>query len=278
MRRADTSIEEPSVRVHDPDHFTTPTLVQANRRGSARLPADRLRWLERVRLAYGPAVSLIDLSVTGAYFEVGAPLKPGDSTKIELVAADQRMVVTGHILRTEVSGLRADSIRYRGACAFTRPLPWDRRLKWSAVPPDPIVVEPTGYEPWSGWSEAHLTFRHGRVLRGFTRGFRGSQSVIDLWPSRTASARERQIVPLSLLRTIFIARDLEDDGGARRNDRADVGSMHPVEVTFRNNEFLLGATPGYGDGQVGLWVLPLQRGDPTRVFAVASAVRDIRLF
>ena len=106
------------------DRFSAPILIRRNRRAYPRLAADQLRWLKRVRLRYGPPVSLIDLSVHGAFFEVDYRLRPGEETNLELVAADERAAVTVHIVRTEVSGLRADVVRYRGACEFDRPLPW----------------------------------------------------------------------------------------------------------------------------------------------------------
>jgi len=114
--------------MHTQDRFSRPTLVRRNRRAYPRLPADQLGWLKRVRLAYGPAVSLIDLSVQGAFFEVDYRLRPGDTTDFELMAADEQAVVTGHIVRTEISGLNADVVRYRGACAFERNLPWEGQL------------------------------------------------------------------------------------------------------------------------------------------------------
>ena len=197
------------------DHRSTPTLVRRNRRAHPRLVADQLRWLERVRLTQGPSVSLIDLSVHGAFFEVDCRLRPGDATNLELVAADERTVVNGHILRTEIIGLSADVIRYRGACAFDRPLPWSRRLSASAPALAPPVLQPADYQPWSGWSEIRLTFRYSRLLRGYTRGFHASASALNLWPSHAAVDRERQTVPLSLLRSVVFVRDLDDDGRPR---------------------------------------------------------------
>jgi hypothetical protein len=260
------------------DHRSTPTLVRRNRRAHPRLVADQLRWLERVRLTQGPSVSLIDLSVHGAFFEVDCRLRPGDATNLELVAADERTVVNGHILRTEIIGLSADVVRYRGACAFDRPLPWSRRLSASAPALPPPVFQPADYQPWSGWSEIRLAFRYSRLLRGYTRGFHASASALSLWPSRAAVDRERQTVPLSLLRSVVFVRDLDDDGRPRRSQRPDAQSLHPVEVTFRNNEVVRGVTPGYEPGQIGFWILPSNDHlEQTRVFAVSSAVREICL-
>jgi hypothetical protein len=257
------------------DRSSKPILVRRNRRAYPRLTADQLRWLKRAHLASGPAVSLIDLSVYGAFFEVDYRLRSGDSTNLELVAEDERKTVVGHILRTEVSGLSADGVRYRSACEFERPLPWERRLSAPAPPVEAPFIQPTDYQPWCGWSEVRLLFRHSHRLHGYSRGFYPSESALNLWPSRVASDRERQTVPMSLIRSIVFVRDLDEDGRALESQRPDMGSLQPVEVTFKNGDVVRGATPGYDPEQVGFWILPMQAGEHARVFAVRSAVREI---
>src|SRR5216684_1192227 len=259
-------------------HRHTPIVVRRNRRAHPRVMADQLRLLERARLTPGPSVSLIDLSVHGAFFEVDYRLRPGDATNLELVAAGERAVASGHIVRTEISGLSADGVRYRGACAFDQPLPWSRRLSGPTTPLALPVIQPMDYQPWDGWSEIRLTFRYSRLLRGYTRGFHPSASVLNLWPSCAASNRERQTVPLSLLRAVVFVRDLDDADRPERSQRPDARSLQPVEVTFRNNDVVGGETPGYEPGQIGFWILPSQhRLEQVRVFAVSSAVREICL-
>jgi len=257
------------------DRSSKPILVKRNRRAYPRLAADQLPWLRRAHLACGPAVSLIDLSVHGAFFEVDYRLRCGDSTNLELVAEDDRQTVVGHILRTEVSGLSADGVRYRGACEFERPLSWERRLSAPAPPVDASCIQPTDYQPWRGWSEVRVIFRHGHRLHGYGRGFHPSEFTLNLWPSRVASDRERQTVPLSLIRTIVFVRDFDDDGRAVESERPDMRSLHHVEVTFKNGDVVRGATPGYDPEQVGFWILPMDAGEQARVFAVRSAVREI---
>jgi hypothetical protein len=90
-----------------------------------------------------------------------------------------------------------------------------------------------------------------------------------------ASDRERQTVPMSLVRTVVFVRDLDDDGRPLESQRPDMRSLHPVEVTFKNGDVVRGATPGYDPEQVGFWILPMQAGEQARVFAVRSAVREI---
>ena len=261
------------------ERFSAPILVRRNRRQSPRLGAEQLRWLKRVRLKCGPAVSLIDLSVHGAFFEVDYRLRLGDETNIELVAADERADMTGHIVRTEVIGFSADAVRYRGACEFERPLPlpWGSRLSALSPPLEPAVLQPTDYQPWSGWSEVHLVFRHGRRLHGYARGFHPSESTLNVWPSCASSDREKQTVPLSLLRTVVFVGDLDDDGRSQSSQRPDSRSLTPVEITFRNSEVVRGATPGYDPGQVGFWILPTDHLEQGRMFVVSSTVREICL-
>ena len=50
--------------------FTAPRFVKGNRRAWPRLVPDQLQWLQRVRLTSGPAVSILDLSLNGALFEI----------------------------------------------------------------------------------------------------------------------------------------------------------------------------------------------------------------
>ena len=254
-----------------------PRLVRKNRRASPRLVAERLRGLESARLANGPAVSLVDLSIHGALFEVSARLRPGDVTAVELMRSNEQAVITGSILRTEVSALRDGEVRYRAACTFDRPLPWRQELSAPSAPVD--VPLPTSDEPPpSGWSEVHLAFRYGHQVHGYTHGFHPSASVVDLWPSCTAADGDRQRVPLALLRRVAFIREFDGEGRVAIHADWDARAVHPVEVTFRNNEVLRGTTPGYDPGQSGFWIVPTGTPRTIRVFAISGAVREICFF
>src|ERR1700722_12932795 len=95
------------------NRFSSPTLVRRNRRISPRLAINQLQWLGRGRLTDGPSASLIDLSVHGALFEVDHRLRPGEAAPFELIAGGDRALVTGHMLRTEISAVHPDRVRYR---------------------------------------------------------------------------------------------------------------------------------------------------------------------
>ncbi len=258
---------------------STPRVVQANRRAGPRLRPDDLPWLERTRLRNGSPVSLIDLSLRGAFFEVGARLIPGDLTEFEFVGDDGPALAAGRILRSEVVEVRSDGVRYRGACAFAGPLPWARRLAPPLIPDGhPVIHGDDRFQPWWGVSETRLVFRHGRRLAGFTRGFQGSEGMVDLWPSRTASDREKQSVPLALLRALYVVRDFDAAGWPMTPDLSAAKTFQQVEVVFRNNERILGGITRFQKDDVGFWLLPLNQADTIRLFAVSSAVAEIRVF
>jgi hypothetical protein len=144
----------------------------------------------------------------------------------------------------------------------------------------PLVVpatQPGDDQPWPGWSEVHITFRHGRRLHGYTRGFHSSMSMLDLWPTRSVSDGKPQTVPLALVRQLVFVGDSDDAGRLAAPSYPGGRLVHPVEVTFRNNDVVRGATPGYDPEQIGFWVVPLQSPE-SRVFAISAAVREICFF
>jgi hypothetical protein len=256
-----------------------PRIVPVNRRTEPRVRADDLHWLERARLTDGSPVSLIDLSLRGAYFEVASRLRPGDMTELELVGDQGRAVTAGRIVRSEIAQVRSDGIRYRGACVFAGPLPWTRRLTIAETGDREAVVlhGAERFQPWFGCSEIRLGFRHGRRLAGFTRAFEGSAEVIDVWPSPTASAREKQVVPLALLRTVHVVRDVHPGEAALRLDSGDE-ALQQVEVVFRNNERICGGIAQFQKDRLGFWLVPVNQADAMRVFAISAAVAEIRVF
>src|SRR5258708_5542476 len=144
------------------DHrFSSPQLVRGERRNSPRIAFDQLPWLRHVKLDLTRTVSIIDLSAHGALIEIDVPARPGHRTQFELCGDDRRAVVTGHVLRTEVSALHVDGIRYRSACAFAEPLPWKHRLAQLSRR-EPRINVPPPYAPSEAWSEVRVTFLYGK--------------------------------------------------------------------------------------------------------------------
>lgn len=93
-----------------------------DRRSSVRWTLSDLSWLRRVRLKYGPAVSLIDLSAGGIQLEThDHPLQPGGTVVIEMETGQQKLTVASSVIRAFVSAL-SPTIVYRSSLSFRRPI------------------------------------------------------------------------------------------------------------------------------------------------------------
>jgi hypothetical protein len=254
-----------------------PRIVRSNRRLTPRIPADKLPWLATAQLAARGFVSLIDLSIGGASFDVAYRLQAGDPTELELVTERERTVAIGRILRSEIVSVRRDSILYRGACAFDKPLPWRHQLTPAAAAQTFSSAGAGTFEHWPGWSEIQLVFRYGRRLEGYARAFSGRGDVIEVWPSLAALMQQRQVIPLSLLRAVKVVRDVSGEESPRVEHTDMDGGFAQVEVVFKNGHTLSGATPHYEDGDSGFWLFPQNVQVGLRIFVLSSAVAEIRV-
>ena len=256
-------------------HLSRPRLVPFNRRAAIRVPAHDLRWLQGVRLADAP-VTLVDLSLRGGLFEMTYRVRPGDRAELELFVDSERTISSSRVVRCEVAEIQPESVRYRGAFVFASPLPWSSRLPVSRPADPPPNVAEREYEPRGGWSDVVVQCRYGgRQLRGYSHNFQPSRGTIELWPSRTASAAQRHTVPLALVRAVQVLRDLGDGGVPLPGGYRPRGT--PVEVAFKNNQLMRAIMPSYDSDAIGFWLLPIDPDDSTRVFAIASAVAEIRV-
>ena len=255
--------------------LTGPRIVYANRRSAVRVSADDLRWLRGARLSHGPSLALIDLSLRGARFEIPQRLQPGEHAELELITDDDRTRSLVQIVRSEIAEVRPDVVRYRNACVFASPLPWTTRLPVKSNA-DAAIRWQVPYDPWHGWSEVVVVFRHaGPQLSGYVHNFEPSRAVIEVRPSRTLSATDTQTVPLALVRAVHVVRDFDEGVLDSAPDESRHGTV--VELLFRNNQLLRGTLPSFDRDAIGFWLLAPPQARWRRVFAVSAAVAEIRL-
>ena len=90
----------------------------ADRRAHKRHRADEVAALDRVRLKFGPAVTLVDLSQGGAQIETANfRLQPGSAVVFEIAGGDIDLAVPSRVLRCQLARLLPEPV-YRGALAF----------------------------------------------------------------------------------------------------------------------------------------------------------------
>jgi hypothetical protein len=246
--------------------------VGPNRRAFPRLTARELAWLHTARLKYGPAVSVIDLSVRGALFETGLQLRPGSESALELGGGGRNTVVPFRVVRCQVSDLRG-GLRYRGACAFKKPLePGD--LQAPQMPKFDDLLS----DVRSGWHKVIARHTDGKLLKGYTQDFHPSRLSFHVWPTMTAAASEQMMVPLPRLKAVFFVRDFTGDAAHVEQTVFD-GARHgrKIEVTFVDREVIVGSTLNYQPEGEGFFVLPADpRSNNVRIFVVSASVRHVR--
>lgn len=130
----------------------------------------------------------------------------------------------------------------------------------------------------SAWQKIVVRYAEGQILKGYSQDFSAARSHFSLWPSLTAKAHERVIVPLARLKGVFFVRDFAGNPGYV--DRVDVDQSNHgrrIEVTLIDDEVIVGRTLSYRPDGHGFFVTPADpQTNNIRVFVVASAVRQVR--
>lgn len=115
----------------------------ADRRAHKRHRADEVSSLDRVRLKFGPSVTLVDLSQGGALIETANfRLQPGSAVVFEIAGGDTELAVPSRVLRCQLARLLPEPV-YRGALAFKVPLD----LTGLLPSPSPDVRGEAGLDP-----------------------------------------------------------------------------------------------------------------------------------
>jgi uncharacterized protein DUF6982 len=137
---------------------------------------------------------------------------------------------------------------------------------------------PAAPEAGAGWRKIVVRYREGRLMKGFTHDFHPSRMQFSLWPSLGAAPSERVHVPTSQLKAVFFVRDFEGNA-AYTDQRTFHGPVEGrrLEVTFVDDEVLLGSTLNYRSDGLGFFLSPADtRGNNLRVFVVSGAIRHMR--
>jgi hypothetical protein len=130
----------------------------------------------------------------------------------------------------------------------------------------------------TAWQKIVVRYKDGRVIKGFSHDFNPGRSQFAIWPTINAPEHEGMLVPLSVLKAVFFVRDFQGDA-SYTEERTFGQAAHgrKLEVTFSDNELLVGTTLSYRPDGQGFFVIPADpRANNLRVFVVTSAVRHVR--
>jgi hypothetical protein len=245
---------------------TAPGQSASERRAHARYEGSALQWLNRVRVKYGPALSVIDLSAGGAQVEGRRGLLPGSTIVIQITGGAHDTTMLSRVVRCEVADI-ASEVRYRGALEFKHPLALGPEFR----PPSRKVV---GHVP--GWHRMVANFRDGRLLKGYGRNFVPARGHILIEAVPDGPPETRIVVRLAHLKALFFVHEFD----GLKPDDAPAGSPQthgrPIMVTFFDGEVMTGTTLNYSAEGQGFFMSPLNDANNHRVFVVGNAVQRVQ--
>lgn len=119
-------------------------------------------------------------------------------------------------------------------------------------------------------------FIDGRMLKGVTSNFRPDRPIFHMQLEDTG---ERVEVGIDELKCVFFVKDLV--GKKDYQERQDVeraGYGRRIEVTFKDNETIVGHTQGYSPKRPGFFMSPADpESNNDRIFVVRSATQSVNL-
>ena len=124
-----------------------------------------------------------------------------------------------------------------------------------------------------------IRYLDGRVMKGFTQDFFPNKDRFHLHHAAKSSGESVEVM-LKDLKAIFFVQDFE--GNAQYSERKSYGEGEraqgrKVEVTFADDEMLVGSTMGYDPNRPGFFIFPADpKSNNIRVFAVSSSVKKVR--
>jgi hypothetical protein len=152
----------------------------------------------------------------------------------------------------------------------------------SAAAPAPVseivISAPVDTAAASGFQKIVVRYVDGDIVKGYTQDFHPSRAQFSLWPSIHAAKSDRLIIPMGRLKAVFFVRDFAGNAQYReRKTFTSRGHGRRLEVTFHDNETVVGTTLNYRPDGQGFFLIPVDAsGNNTRIFVVASAVRRVR--
>jgi hypothetical protein len=246
-----------------------------NRRAHERLRASDLRWLRGARIKYGADIRVLDISAGGMLLETSSQLAPDANVVVELIGPESPILVPSRVVRCRTASL-GEILKYQGACVFKRPLSIPELTRRAGPAQDAPAARPAAPTATLGWQKVIARFNDGRMVAGYTNDFHPSKPQLHLFPNPRQG--ESTFIPIAKLKALFFVREFAGDPTlVERKDFVDAPQGRKVEVTFHDDEVMVGSTLGYrGEGN-GFFLHPADgRSNNLRVFVTASGLRQMR--
>jgi len=124
-----------------------------------------------------------------------------------------------------------------------------------------------------------VRYTNGKVVKGFTQDFLPNKDRFHLHSAERASGEAREVL-LKEVKALFFVKDFAGDPQYRERKKYLEGEKPTgkrVEVTFMDDEILVGSTLGYDPNRPGFFFFPVDpKSNNIRVFAVSPSVKNVR--
>lgn len=130
----------------------------------------------------------------------------------------------------------------------------------------------------AGWNKLVVRFLDGRLLKGFSQDFHISRAHFHVAPSHDAAGGKPVLVAVAELKAVFFVRDFSGNAEYVGQDSPEEPrGGRRIEVTFTDNEVLVGTTLNYRPGGQNFFITPLDPGgNNIRVLVPGGSVRSVR--
>jgi len=120
---------------------------------------------------------------------------------------------------------------------------------------------------------------NGKRVKGFSQDFFPNKDRFHVYPAAKPLGEATEVL-LKELKAIFFVKDfvgnyLYDE--RKEYTQEEKPSGRKIEVTFKDNEVLVGSTLGYDPSRPGFFLFPADpKCNNIRVFAVSTAIKKVR--
>ena len=125
-----------------------------------------------------------------------------------------------------------------------------------------------------------LRFTDGRVLKGYTQDFFPDQPTFHLHKKHPQFSKEAVEVSVKDLKGVFFVRDFLGKPESREPKKIPDGMRvygRKVEVTFKDQEVMVGSTLDYSPQSMGFFVFPSNpHSNNIMVYVVSQEVSQVR--
>ena len=178
------------------------------------------------------------------------------------------------MLRCRASSL-GDVLTYQGACAFKRPL---AIAELTAKHVQAVAASGDAHRARraaAGWQKVAHDSTTGGCVRIHERLSSVEDATASLGQSRSG---ESTFIPLSQLKALFFVREFAGDPTLiEMKVFSEPQQGRKMEVTFRDNEIMVGSTLTYRGAGNGFFLKPADpRSNNLRVFVTAAGMQQVR--